>query len=112
MFNRKSIIVLATALSFGAAAFTVSAPANAASAMNFGGLEQSVDGNVTTVGKKGGHNGHRRRHHGHRGHRHHRRHFGGHWGYPGYFGGCYFKTFKRWDPYSGDWVFYRKQFCY
>lgn len=118
MINRKSLIVLATALSIGAGTFTAAAPANAASNLGFATLEHSVDATVMEVGRKGG-----KRHRGHRLHwKHgkqwkswkHRRHWRwGHSYYGAYFGyGCFYKTFKRWDPYEAVWIFYKRRFCY
>jgi hypothetical protein len=105
MFNKKNLVAIVTALSIGAGTFIATAPAHAASSMNFTTLENSVEAGVTEVGRKGKRH---RRHHRRHGRRHH-----GHWGFPAvYFGGCFFKTFKKWDPYAGGWVFYKKRVCY
>lgn len=106
MFNRKNLVAIVTALSIGAGTFAATAPAQAASNLNFATLENSVEAGVTEVGHKG--KRHRRRHH----RRHHRRHFNGHWGFPAvYFGGCIVKTFRKWDPYIGGWVVYKRRVC-
>ena len=53
MFNKKNLVAIVTALSIGAGTFIATAPAHAASSLNFTTLENSVESGVTEVGRKG-----------------------------------------------------------